>query len=76
MESLMEICFVDTTPCGLVRILFSRLSTTGWLATTAGLLTGAEAFDFRNVWVGKGRITTLSVSLFFFQTLVSVNRVA
>ena len=72
----MEICFVEITPCGLERILFSILSTTGELATAAVLLTGAEAFDFRNVCVGKGRITTLSVSPFFFQTLVSVNRVA
>ena len=72
----MEICFVEITPCGLVRTLFSRFSTTGLLATTAGLLTGAEAFDFRNVCVGKGRITTLSVSPFFFQTLVLMNRVA
>jgi hypothetical protein len=56
--------------------LFSILSTTGEPATAAVLLTGAEAFDFRNVCVGKGRITTLSVSPFFFQTLVSVNRVA
>jgi hypothetical protein len=72
----MEICFVDTFPCGLVRILFSTTFSGGRLTAGAVLFTGAEALDFRSVCFGKGRMSILSVSPFFFQTLVSMNRVA
>ena len=76
MDSLIERCLVGIAPCGLVRILFSTICSTGTLATLAGLFTGAEELDFRSVCFGKGIISILSVSPFFFQTLVLKNRVA
>jgi hypothetical protein len=76
MDSFIERCFVGMLPCGLVRILFSTACSTGILTVLAGLFTGVEVLDFRSVCFGEGRISILSVSPFFFQTLVLTNRVA
>ena len=72
----MEICFVGMTPCGLDKILFSTTFSAGIFVTVAVLFTGVVALDFRRVCLGNGRISILSVSPFFFQTLVLTNRVA
>jgi hypothetical protein len=72
----MEICFVVIFPCGLVKILFSTTVSGAGLTALVVLFTGVVVFDFRRVCLGKGRISILSVSPFFFQTLVSMNRVA
>lgn len=63
-------------PCGLVRIFDSTASTTGAGAADAVFTLGEVDFDLRKLWFGKGRMSTRSVSPFFFRTLVLVNRVA
>jgi hypothetical protein len=72
----MEMCFVGIAPCGLFNILFSTTTSVELLTGLATLFTGVEALGFRSVCFGNGRISILSVSPFFFLTLVLMNRVA